>query len=289
MQLLTKLEQGRFAILAEIEPPKGVDTSAMTLNASRVKGKVDAVVVPEMNTAVMRMSALGASMILQHRGIETVMQVCCRDRNRLALQADLLAAYGCGIGSVMVVSGEDPSHGDHHQARAVHDIDMLQLLRVMQGLQAGRDMAGIELTGAPRFLVGAKIEAASRERSAELEAESIQRLAEAGARFFITAPVFDLAVLEPLRKRLPSPSVQLIPTVLLLKSVGMARYIARNVPGIHLPEAVIERLQRAPDKVRECTQLAAELARAVKSAGFAGVHITTVGWEHKLGEIIDQM
>ena len=131
MQLKRKFESGEFAILAEMEPPKGVDTSRMVANAKRVKNEVDAFLVPEMSNAVMRMSSLGAAMILQGLGMETVVQVCCRDRNRLALQADLLAAFGCGISNVMAVAGEEPSYGDHHQARSVYDIDIFELLQTI--------------------------------------------------------------------------------------------------------------------------------------------------------------
>ena len=124
MHLKRKFEKGEFAILAEIEPPKGVEISTMVTNATKVKGNVDAFVVPEMSNAVMRMSALGGAMILQGKGMETVMQINCRDRNRIAIQADLLAAYACGITNIMAVTGEDPSFGDHHQARSVYDIDL---------------------------------------------------------------------------------------------------------------------------------------------------------------------
>ena len=128
MNLKRKFEAGEFAILAEIEPPKGVDVSMMVANAKKVKGIVDAFMVPEMSSAVMRISSLGGAMVLQKAGLETVLQVCCRDRNRLALQGDLLAAYACGITNVMAVSGEDPSIGDHHQTRSVYDIDLIELL-----------------------------------------------------------------------------------------------------------------------------------------------------------------
>ena len=154
MRLQSKLKAGEFAILAEIEPPKGVDVSAMVTNAQKVKDRVDSFVVPEMSNAVMRMSALGGAMILQGKGMETVMQINCRDRNRIALQADLLSAYGCGITNVMAVTGQDPSFGDHHQARSVYDIDLLELLKVIGDLQQGRDMAGVELAGAVRSFDG---------------------------------------------------------------------------------------------------------------------------------------
>jgi 5,10-methylenetetrahydrofolate reductase len=286
MQLKQKLDTGEFAILAEMEPPKGVDISKMVANAKRVKGLVDAIVVPEMSNAVMRMSALGAAIVLQAKGLETVMQVCCRDRNRIALQADMLAANACGIKNVMAVTGEDPSYGDHHQARSVYDIDLLELLRAIVALKDGKDMAGIELSGAPQFLVGATIDAGAQGKSPELVLEEMSQKSESGAQFFITPPLFDLSAIEAFLKRVDLQKVKIIPTVLLLKSVGMARYIARNVENVHIPDSLIERIQKSPDKVRECTLIAAEMVKTLKKKGFSGVQVATIGWEDKLPEIL---
>ena len=287
MQLKRRLEASEFAVLAEIEPPKGVDTSQMVANAKRAKDHVDAFVVSEMSNAVMRMSSLGAAMILQKQGIEAVVQVCCRDRNRIALQADLLAAYGCGIGNVMAVTGQDPSYGDHHKARPVYDIDIFELLQVIQDLQKGRDMAGIELAGSPAFLVGSTIDAGAKGKSPELELEEMNKKIEAGASFFITPPLFDVESLKPFMKRADRQKTIIIPTVLLLKSLGMARYIARNMQDVYVPEELIERIRKSPDKVRECVRIAGELVTTLKQEGFAGVLLATLGWEHKLTEILD--
>ena len=288
MSLKQKVDNGEFAILAEIEPPKGADVTEMVANARRVKGRVDAFLVPEMSNAVMRMSSLGAALVLQNKGMETMIQMNCRDRNRLALQADLLAAYGCGITSVMAVTGEDPSFGDHHQARSVYDIDVLDLLRAIVGLQEGRDMAGIELKGAPRFWIGSTVNAGAKGRSPEIEVEEMNKMVAAGAQFFITPPLFDLEAIEPFKSRVDTDKIKIIPTVLLLKSLGMARYIARNVDNVYIPDAVITRLQKAGDKVRECIRVAAETVSAVKQNGFGGVLVATLGWEHKLPEIIER-
>jgi 5,10-methylenetetrahydrofolate reductase len=289
MHLKRKFEQGEFAILAEIEPPKGVEISTMVKNAMRVKGKIDAFLVPEMSNAVMRMSSLGGAMILKGKGVETVIQLNCRDRNRIALQADLLAAYGCGITNVMAVTGEDPSFGDHHQDRSVYDIDLLELLQAITGLQKGKDMAGVELAGAPEFLVGSTVHAGTPGKSPELELEGMNQKIEAGAQFFITPPLFDLDAIEPFLKRVDLGQTKIIPTVLLLKSLGMARYMARNVDHVHIPDPLIQRIQQAPEKVRECVRIAAEMVAALKQEGFAGVLLATIGWEHKLPEILEKI
>jgi 5,10-methylenetetrahydrofolate reductase len=242
-----------------------------------------------MNHAVMRMSALGGAMLLQREGMETIMQMCCRDRNRLALQGDLLAAGACGVTNIAVVDGEDPSYGDHHQARSVHDLNTLELLKAIQGLKDGRDMAGVEITGTAAFLAGSTTHAGARGRSAELEMEEMERRSEAGARFFVTPPLFDPQLIKPFLQRVDPRRTILIPTVLLLKSLGMARYMERNMPHLFLPPAVIDRIQRAPDKVRECVHIAIELVSALRAEGFKAVMLSTLGWEHKLADIVEAL
>jgi len=289
MTLKNKFNVGDFVILAEVDPPKGVDISALTKNAMRVKGKVDAFVVPEMSNAVMRMSSLGGAMILQSRGLETVVQLNCRDRNRIALQADLLAAFGCGIANVMAVTGEDPSFGDHHQARSVYDIDLHQLLQAIKSLQQGKDMAGIELNGSPDFMVGSTTNAGAKGISPELELEDMAKKVEAGVEFLITPPLFDLKAIQQFMKKIDLTRVKIVPTVLLLKSLGMARYMARNMKHIHIPDKLIARIQKAPEKVRECISIASDMITDLKREGFSGVMISTIGWEDKLPEILEKI
>jgi methylenetetrahydrofolate reductase (NADPH) len=287
MGVKEKLEEGRFLILAEMEPPKGVDVSDMLANAVRVKGKVDAFVVPEMSNAVMRMSSLGGCMVLQSKGIETIMQACCRDRNRLALQADLLAAQALGIGNIMAVTGVDPSYGDHNRARAVYDIDLLELLEALQKLQSGRDMAGVELRGTPRFCVGSTVNAGASGGVLDLELQEMEKRISAGTEFFITPPVFDLQLFERFLRRVGDHKSKVIATILLLKSVGMARYMARHFDNIHIPEELIGRIQRAPDKSRECVLIASELLVSLSNTGCGGALISTIGWEDKLPLILE--
>jgi 5,10-methylenetetrahydrofolate reductase len=289
MHLKSKLEAGEFVILAEMEPPKGADVSAMVANATRVKGEVDAFVVPEMNSAVMRMSALGGAMVLQAKGMETVVHFCCRDRNRLALQADLLAASACQIDNIMAVTGEDPSFGDHHEAKAVYDIDLPGLLNAIRTMQEGRDMAGIDLAGAPRFLVGSTVNPAVGEEALDQEIEALNQKIEAGCTFFVSPPLFDMSAIAPFLEKIDPSKICLIPTVLLLKSVGMARYIERNRKYIHIPKALIQRLQKAPDKVRECILVAREMVESLRKEGFSGALLSTMGWEHKLPEVLGGM
>jgi methylenetetrahydrofolate reductase (NADPH) len=289
VQLKAKIDSGQFVLLAEMEPPKGVDVSAMIHNATRVKDKVDAFIVPEMSNAVMRMSALGGALLLQKSGMDTIMQVCCRDRNRLALQADLLAAGAAGINTVMAVTGEDPSFGDHHQTKAVYDLQLPDLLAAVDQLVSGRDMAGIELLGAPDFMTCAAVNPGLEGKALETELEEMNLKIEKGVSFFITPPLFDISSIKPFLDRVDLSKTRIIPTVLLLKSVGMARYMARNVKHVHIPDELIKELQKAPDKVRECIRIAARTISIIKENGFSGAVISTIGWEDKIYDIMEQV
>ncbi len=285
MRFQEKLASGEFVILAEMEPPKGTDASAMVANATRVKRRVDAFVVPEMSNAVMKMSSLGGALLLQGQGLETVLQCCCRDRNRLALQGDLLAAQALGVPNVMAVPGEEITHGDHHQARAVNDLDLLELLGAIQTLQTGRDLAGVELQGAPEFFVGATVKIPTSAAARQDEIAALDKKAAAGAAFFITPPVYAVEDLARFADHLHGRRATLIPTVLLLKSVGMARYINRHLEA-QVPEEFIERIQKSPDRGREGVQIAAEIVAALKAKGFSGVNLSTLGWEDRLPAIL---
>jgi len=285
MPLQEKLTSGEFVILAEIEPPKGTDVSDMVAAATGAKRLVDAFVVPEMNNAVMRLSSLGGALLLQTRGLETVLQVCCRDRNRLALQGDLLAAQALGVTNVMVVAGDEITHGDHHQAKAVNDLNLLEMLAAIQTLQTGRDLAGVDLKGSPQFLVGSTVKVASDTGALKQELADLDKKIAAGARFFTTQPVFDMEALVKFRQQMGPRPAAIIPTVMLLKSVGMARYINAHME-MKIPEAFVTRIQKSSDRVRECVQIASEFVAVVKNQGFPGVLIATIGWEDKLPSIL---
>ncbi|MEW6259033.1 MAG: methylenetetrahydrofolate reductase [Thermodesulfobacteriota bacterium] len=289
MQLNQKLAEGKFVILAEMEPPKGADPSIMIRQARRVKELVDGFLVPEMNKAVMRMSSLGGAVVLQQNGMQALMQVCCRDRNRLALQADLLAASACGVQAVMAVRGEDVRFGDHPDAKAVYDLDERTLLDAIQKMQQGKDLAGVDLTAAPRFLIGTSVNAAAKGEPLEQELEAMAEKRKKGVSFWVTPPVFDLDAFGPFLNRIDRTQTPILPTVLLLKSAGMARYMARNLENISIPDSLISRIQSAPDRVQECIRIAAETISAIKAKGFAGVLLSTIGWEDKMPDILEQV
>ena len=288
MSLEEKIKSGEFAVIGEFEPPKGADFSPLLDNANGVRGRIDAYMVPEMANAVMKASSLGGCAYLQNHGLETVLQVCCRDRNRLALQADIIAAAALGVANIMAVPGEDIKYGDHPQARTVNDLELTELLEALQQLQEGKDMTGIELKGAPRFFIGSPVDTGASGGLLDIELKNLGKRIDIGVKYVITNPVFDLNGLQQFVKRIDTDGVAVIPTVLLLKSAGMARYIDRNIKGISIPSELIANIQKAPDKREECIRISGELITHIKEMGMAGVLISAVGWEDKIPQILDR-
>jgi 5,10-methylenetetrahydrofolate reductase len=287
MRLQNRLDVGEFALLAELEPPKGVDISRMVTAAVKARKQVTAFVIPDMGAGVMRMSALGGAMLLQAKGMDTVLQVACRDRNRLALQGDLLAAYGCGITNVMLVKAEPMEYADHPEAKAVDDLDQEGLLRAINTLAEGKDLTGNALVGKPNFFCGATVNPGVGEEALSAEVERLERLREAGVDFFITAPIFDLGAIEPFLKAVDYKGARVIPTVMLLKSVGMARYIQRNMPHMHLPQRMVRRIQKSTEKPKEALRIARESLEEIRAYGFRGAQLAPMGWEDKLAELLE--
>jgi methylenetetrahydrofolate reductase (NADPH) len=281
-----RLMANEFVILAEMNTPKGVDTAGLMLNARRIKGRVDAVIVPDMDNGIMRMSAIAGGLLMHQQGIEAIIHVYCRDKNRMALQGDLLAAHALGIQNLMVVTGEDILSGDHRDAKPVNDLDELGLLSAIRSLETGTDLGGSELDGTPAFIVGCSMAQCADEKSLDCELELTRRKIEAGARFVVTPPVFDIARFESFMDRSRGLGAPVISTVFLLKSVGSARYIATNEPQAGLSEELIRRIRRASDREMECIRIAGETISALRELA-QGVRIMTLGWEHRLPGILD--
>ncbi len=286
MSFQKRISSGEFVILAEMDTPKGVDISELITNARRIKGRVDAVVVPDMGDGMMRMSALAGGVLMQQQGIEAIIHVYGRDKNRMAIQGDLLGAYVLGIQNLLVVKGEDMAYGDHRDAKPVDDLDELGILGAIRSLEEGIDLAGIELKGAPDFTTGCTIAPYADDEALEKELELAKKKIEAGAQFVITPPVFDMDYFSSFEKKARDLGVPLIPTVFLLKSVGIARYMATNEPGIHIPEDLIRRIRKSPDRETEGLRIAGEMIADLKKVA-QGVQIVTLGWEYQLPAILD--
>ncbi|MGD8386045.1 MAG: methylenetetrahydrofolate reductase [Desulfobacteraceae bacterium] len=286
MSFQKRLASGEFVVLAEMDTPKGVDISELITNARRIKGRVDAVVIPDMSDGMMRMSALGGGVLMHQQGMEAVIHVCPRDRNRLALQAELLSAHVLGIQNLVVVHGEDMAYGDHFDAKTVDDIDELELLGAIRSLQDGADMAGIELKGVPSFTVGCTIEPYVDDKALEEQLAIAEKKVQAGAQFLISPPVFDLEVFSQFHEKAKGLGVPILPTVFLLKSVGIARYMATTLPAYHISEGLIQRIRQAKNREMECVRIAGETIANLKGVA-QGVQIVTLGWEHELPNILD--
>lgn len=296
MPKLTDLaESGRFLVTSELNPPKGVDLEPMVAAARRLAGSVDAFNLTDSHNARMSMAPAGAARRLLDAGIEPIVQMTARDRNRIAIQADLLAAAALGVRNVLLMTGDSPANGDHPDAKAVFDLGSADLIAAAQGLADGRDLAGNALKGAPDLCIGAVVNPGNPDLDGEL-ARMADKI-EAGARFFQTQAVYDLAAFERFARgleRLGGARAVVIAGVIPLKSVRMARYLNEHVYGIEVPEALIEEVGRAGDAGGEGDAAgaagAAIAARTV--AGLEplcqGVHLMTLGREALIPAIVER-
>jgi len=286
MALADTFKSKEFVVVAEMETPKGVDISEFVENARHLKGRVDAVLVPDMGYAVMRMSAVAGAVLLKEQGLEPIVQFSCRDRNRLSLQGDLLGAYVLGIRNVMAIHGRPVEMGDHLDARPVHDLDVPGFLSAVQSLQQGSDLGGRALKGVPEFCLGARIEPWNDPAQAEVRLAEARQAVDKGAAFLIAPPVFDLKAFGKFMDQAKGLGVPILGSVLLLKSVGMARYLNQNLPGINISEDTIRRIRGASDRPGECIKIAGELVAGLREL-CQGALVVTTGWEDRLPQILD--
>ena len=266
--------------------PKGVDISRFMTDARRIKGRVDGIVVPDMDNGVMRMSALAGGALVQQQGIESIITVYGRDRNRMALQGDLLAAHVLGIQTLIVVQGEALANSDHRNARPVDDLDELGLLTAIQTLQDGKDLAGFDLEGRPEFQVGCRLAPFADEAGLDRELEGAEKKIAAGAGFVVTPPVYDVNQFEGFLQKAAGLKIPVIASVFLIKSVAVARYIAANEPGATISEELIRRFRKSSDRESEGVKIAGEIIAPLRKMT-QGVLIQTMGWEHRLPAILD--
>jgi len=286
MSFQKRLSAGEFVVLAEMHTPKGVNISKMVLDSRRIKGRVDAVIVPDMDNGVMKMSALAGGLLMQQQGLEAIIHVYTRDRNSMALQGDLLAAHVLGIQNLVVVNSEDMANGDHRDAQPVFEMDEPGLLQAIHTLQSGKDLAGFELDGQPSFTSGCAMGSFKNDTDLESELQLAQKRVDAGAQFIISPPVFDVDIFADFMKKAAGLGVPIIPTVFLIKSVAIARYIATSEPEAHLSETMIKRIRKASDREMEGIRIAGETVEALSKIA-QGVKIQTLGWEHRLPQILD--
>ena len=287
MSLRQFIETGKFVVTAEVAPLKGTDTEELVEVAEFLRGKIDAANVTDQQSSMMRLGSLVTSHLLKEKGLEPVFQMTCRDRNRIALQSDLLSAWALGIENVLALTGDVPSLGDHPQAKPVFDLDSAQLLWVIGRLNEGYDMVGNELKGNPNFFPGAAVNpGADTEASFELQIIKMEQKINAGARFFQTQAIYDVDSFAKFMKRVEGFKVPVLAGVIPLKSVGMARFMNKNVAGILVPDELIKKMADAEDKAQTGIQIAADLIKGLKDV-CQGVHIMAIGWEKRVPQIMD--
>ncbi|MBW6511575.1 MAG: methylenetetrahydrofolate reductase [Desulfuromonadaceae bacterium] len=280
--LRQKIEAGTFVITAEVAPPKGVDVTTALATVRSLVG-IDAVNVTDNQGANMRMSSLALASLLPREGIEPILQLTCRDRNRMALQSDLLGAAALGVTNLLLISGDHPGFGDHPQARAVFDLDSVQLLQTVGRLNSGEDLSGAKLTGVPQFFAGAAM--TPEAEPFELIFQKYRKKVEAGAHFFQTQAVYDLARMEHFMAAARPLGRPVLLGVLLLRSAGMARFLNAHIPGVRVSAALIERLAAAKNPLDEGIAIAREQV-AYAREHCQGVHLMTLGHEDRIPAIL---
>lgn len=286
MTLTELAKSGKFVVTAELSPTKGVDLSRLYEHLETLKGKVDLINVTDQQGGIMRVGSLAVSHLLKERSFEPIFQLTCRDRNRLALQSDLLSASLLGIRHILCLTGDHPTRGDHPDAKPVYDLDSVSLLMSATNLQNGYDLSGRSLESKPVFCLGAAVAPGMVPMEPQLiKAEAKVR---AGAQFFQTQAVFDIKVFDKFMGDIKKLEVPVLAGVLLLTSAHMVQYINKNIPGVIVPDSIVSEMEKATNQVQAGIDIATRIIREVRGL-CQGVHIMTVGREDLLPAIIEKV
>ena len=288
------LTAGHFAFTGELGPPRGTDADEVRKKASHLIGMVDAVNITDNQTAVVRMSSWAASIIILQEGLEPNYQMVCRDRNRLAMQSDILGAYAHGIRNMLCLSGDHQKFGDHPQAKGVFDIDSMQLIGMVKQMRdEGKFLGGTEIGHPPKIFIGAAANPFAD--PFEWRVHRLAKKIKAGVDFIQTQCIYNMEKFRTWVKQSNdmglTEKVYLLAGVTPMKSVGMAKYMKNNVPGMDVPDELIKRLQGVDKKMQadEGIKIACEQIEEFKQMkGVAGVHLMAIEWEHKVPEIAER-
>jgi methylenetetrahydrofolate reductase (NADPH) len=287
-KLSEKLKNGEFAVTGEIGPPKGVNIEEPLEDAKTLlKDRVVAVNVTDNQSAVMRVGSMAICRLLLENGIEPVFQLVTRDRNRIALQSDLLSAWALGIENVLCLTGDHTSLGDHQESKVVYDLDSVQLVKAVTGLNEGHDMAGNELDGSPQLFHGAVV--TPEYEPVELQILKMQKKIDAGAQFFQTQAIYEVKTFENFMNKAEKFNVPVMAGIVVLKSAGMAKYMNQNVAGVFVPEEMIKEMAQTDknDRKKKAIEIAARIIQGLKPL-CQGIHIMPLGWDDTVPEIITQ-
>ncbi len=283
-RLSDSLKSAQFTLTVELNPPKGTNLDGLFQKADSLKELVTAFNLTDSAASHMAMSPTAAAHLLADQGVESTLQVAGRDRNRLAIQADMLAAHALGVQNIVCMTGDPPCGGDHPDAMPVFDLGSADLLRAAVHLESGQDMAGRSLNGSPSFFRGAVANVAVPDLSAEI-ARMAEKV-EAGAQFFQTNAVYDVAEFEAFMKEAGKFGLPVLAGIILLKSPGQARHMTAKIPGIVVPDELIEEMEGSDDRVRTGVEIAGRIVREVASM-CNGVHIMAIGWENRIPDVLD--
>jgi 5,10-methylenetetrahydrofolate reductase len=287
MEITELVRQGKFVVTAELGPPKGCNLDPFFKQAAYLKGKVDAANVTDQQSAIMKLGSLAACHLLKDFGIEPIMQSTVRDKNRVALQSEILSAAVLGIQNALVLTGDPVKIGDHPEAKPVFDIDAAEFMSVIKKLESGLDMTGHKLDGSPAMCIGAALNPCVDDL--ETEISKTRHKITQGAEFFQTQGVFDLSRFKRFMDRYQREGFQapVLAGIIFLKSAKMARFMNEKIPGIFIPEPLIHRLEKASDAKKECVEIACEIIRETKPM-VQGVHLMAMGWEDLIPEIVQR-
>jgi len=281
------LHSGKFVITGEIGPPKGTNLEKMAHHIDLLKDKVDAMNVTDHQSSVMRFPSIGGALAVKEQGGEPILQMTCRDRNRLALQAELLFAYTRGIRNVLCLTGDAVPVGDHKMAKGVFDLDSSQLLRTVRLLETGKDMGGNDLDGKVEFCAGAIV----TPEADPLEPQLIkfEKKIDSGAEFFQTQAIYDLDNFQRFMEFARKFKVKILAGIILLVSARMAKFMNNNVPGVFVPQTLIDELAGAPKgtAIKKGIEIAGRMIRQIKEEEICdGVHIMAIGKEEVVPDIL---
>jgi len=283
-----KLNSDKFLVTAEVGPQKGADCSELIHHIDLLKEKVDALNVTDHQSSVMRYPSLGGCLLVKERGGEPILQMTCRDRNRLALQADLLMAHSRGINTVLCLTGDCVDVGDHKEAKPVFDLDSVQLLHMIRTMESGKDMAGNDLLGVPQFCIGASAHPAADVIEPQLI--KFEKKVAAGAQFIQTQGIYELGSLRRFMQYASQFDIRILAGIIVLYSARMARYMNSNVPGVIVPQETLDELASAEKGkgLQKGIKIAVRTIKAIKQENLChGVHIMAVGKESIVPQILE--
>lgn len=281
------LNSGKFVVTGEIAPPKGIKLEKMNHHIELLKGKVDALNVTDHQSSVMRIPSIGGCLAVLEHGGEPILQMTCRDRNRIALQADLLFAYTRGVRNVLCLTGDAVPVGDNKEAKGVFDLDSVQLLRTIRQLESGKDMGGNEVDGKVEFFMGAIVTPEAQPLEPQLS--KFEKKVEAGAEFIQTQAIYDLENFAKFMEYARQFPVKVLAGIVLLSSARMAKYMTENVPGIFVPQQLIDEMAAAPKggALEKGIEIAGRMIAALKKEGLCdGVHIMAINKEEVIPDIL---